>query len=75
MTSSYESALVDVAMIEDPRLLTLPRGVRLLYLEALVWSKAHLTDGFIPALALGRLTDQLDPTTQPGSLRRPAHGT
>lgn len=58
MTSSYDAALVDVATIEDHRLLTLPRGVRLLYLEALVWSKAHLTDGFIPATALNRLTDE-----------------
>jgi hypothetical protein len=40
VSSSYDSALVDVAMIEDPRLLTLPRGVRLFHLEALVWSKA-----------------------------------
>ena len=60
MTSSYDSALVDVAMIEDPRLLKLPRGVRLLHLEALVWCKAHLTDGFIPAGALHRLTDEPD---------------
>jgi hypothetical protein len=60
MSSSYDSALVDVAMIEDPRLLTLPRGIRLLHLEALVWCKAHLTDGFIPAPALSRLTDEED---------------
>ena len=60
MTSSYDSALVDVAMIEDPRLLTLSRGSRLLHLEALVWSKAHLTDGFIPAGAINRLTDEPD---------------
>jgi hypothetical protein len=60
MTSSYDSALVDVAMIEDPRLLKLSRGIRLLHLEALVWSKAHLTDGFIPAGAINRLTDEPD---------------
>jgi hypothetical protein len=60
MSSSYDAALVDVAMIEDHRLLTLPRGVRLLHLEALVWSKAHLTDGYIPAAALNRLTDEPD---------------
>jgi len=62
MSSSYDSALVDVAMIEDPRLLTLPRGIRLLHLEALVWCKAHLTDGFIPASALNRLTDEPEPS-------------
>jgi hypothetical protein len=61
VTSSYDSALVDVAMIEDPKMLTLARGIRFLHLEALVWCKAHLTDGFIPAAALNRLTDEPDP--------------
>jgi hypothetical protein len=68
MTSSYDSALVDVAMIEDPRLLALERGARLLHLEALVWSKAHLTDGFIPARAIARLTDEPDPRQAAGAL-------
>lgn len=60
MSSSYDSALVDTAMIEDPALLTLPRGVRLLHLEALVWCKTRLTDGFVPTGALPRMTDEND---------------
>jgi len=70
MSSRYDSALVDVAMIEDPRLLTLPRGIRLLHLEALVWCKAHLTDGFIPASALNRLTDEPEPSKAGHELAR-----
>lgn len=70
MTSSYDAALVDVAMIEDHRLLTLARGVRLLHLETLVWCKAHLTDGFIPAQALNRLTDEPEPHEAAKELRR-----
>lgn len=63
MSSAYDSAVVDTALIEDERLLTLPRGVRLLHLEALVWSKARLTDGEIPRGALRRMTDEDDPET------------
>lgn len=61
MSSSYDAAMVDTKMIEDPRLLALPRGVRLLYLEALVWMKLHRTDGHLPAGALPRVTDEDDP--------------
>lgn len=60
MSSSYDSAVIDTAMIEDHRLLSLPRGVRLLNLEAMVWCKAHLTDGFVPSGALRRMTDEPD---------------
>jgi hypothetical protein len=45
----------------DPDLLALPRGVRLLHVEALVWCNAHGTDGRIPAHMLARLTDESDP--------------
>lgn len=61
MSSSFDSALVDTATIEDPRLVVLPRGVRLLAVEALVWSKLHRTDGFLPAPAVLRMTDEPDP--------------
>jgi hypothetical protein len=44
MSSSYDSALVDTATIEDARLLSLERGIRLLHLEAMVWSKLHRSD-------------------------------
>src|SRR5437879_1260513 len=36
MSSSFDSALLDTATIEDPRLVVLPRGVRLLAVEGLV---------------------------------------
>jgi len=62
--------MVDTAMIEDPRLLTLERGLRLMALEALVWSKLHRTDGFIPRGALPRLTDQADALDGAGELCR-----
>ena len=61
VSSSYDSAVVDTAMIEDARLLVLPRGVRLLYFEALVWAKLRRTDGLIPRAALPRMTDEPDP--------------
>src|ERR671910_3796500 len=61
MSSSYDAAMVDTAMIEDPRLLCLPRGSRLLYLEMLVWAKLRRTDGHVPLGALSRLTDEPDP--------------
>jgi hypothetical protein len=61
VSSSYDSAVIDTAMIEDPRLLEVDRGTRLMHLEAIVWSKAHLTDGRIPSGALRRLTDEEEP--------------
>ena len=61
MSSSYDSAVIDVALIEDPRLLAIDRGTRLMHLEAIVWCKARLTDGFIPLGALPRFTDEEEP--------------
>jgi hypothetical protein len=61
MSSSYDAVVLDTAMIEDERLLGLPRGVRLLHWEAMVWAKLHRTDGRIPAGALPRLTDEPEP--------------
>ena len=46
---------------EDPVLLELPRGIRLLYVEALVYSNAHGTDGKLPRHVLSRVTDEPDP--------------
>ena len=46
---------------DDPRLLGVPRGVRWMYLEGLVWCNQHGTDGFIPDHALRRVTDEEDP--------------
>jgi hypothetical protein len=58
--SSYDAAIIDTEIIEHPDLLALPRSVRLVHLEAIVWSKLHHTDGAIPALSLRRLTDEPD---------------
>lgn len=70
MSSSYDSALIDTAMIDDPRLLRLPRSIRLFHLEALVWSKLHRSDGFVPTGAVGRMTDEPDPQFAAGELVR-----
>src|SRR5438105_2184391 len=55
-------------MIEHPALLDLPRGVRLLHIEATVWSKFHQTDGHIPASSLRRITDEPDYQTAAAAL-------
>jgi hypothetical protein len=62
MTSSYDAAVIGIDLIEDPRLLQLPRGIRLLHLEAIVWCKARRTDGAIVEPALRRMTDEDEPT-------------
>jgi hypothetical protein len=46
---------------DRPEILALPRTVRLLHIEALVWCNRHLTDGRIPRHALPRLTDEPEP--------------
>jgi hypothetical protein len=46
---------------DDPDLLALPRGIRLMHVEALVWSNAHGTDGKVPRHVLTRITDEPDP--------------
>ena len=43
---------------DDPVLLGLPRGVRLLHVEAIVWCCKHETDGRIPRHVLTRITDE-----------------
>jgi hypothetical protein len=45
---------------DRPDLLQVPRSVRFLHVEALVWSNQHGTDGQIPRHALGRITDEPD---------------
>lgn len=42
---------------DDPALLALPRTVRLVHFEALVWANRHGTDGSIPKHMLPRITD------------------
>lgn len=46
---------------DHPVLLGLPRGVRLLHVEAIVWACKQETDGEIPAGAVARFTDEPHP--------------
>lgn len=46
---------------DDPRMLQLPRGVRLLHLEAMVWCNRYGTDGAIPRYGVRRITDEPEP--------------
>jgi hypothetical protein len=52
---------IDSGSTDDPVLLKLPRGVRLLHIEALVWCNGHGTDGRVTLVALRRITDEPDP--------------
>ena len=54
--------------IDDPVLLGLPRGVRHLYVEGIVWSCKHETDGRIPRHVLARITDEPEPHEAAGHL-------
>ena len=53
---------------DDPVLLVLPRGVRHVYVEAIVWCCKHETDGRIPRHVLGRITDEPEPYDAAGQL-------
>ena len=66
--SSYDAALVSTAMIEHPDLLELPRGVRYLYVEALIWSRLHHTDGAIPRHMPRHFSDEPDPDAAAAAL-------
>jgi hypothetical protein len=51
---------LDDTFADDPNLLALPRGVRLVHVEALVWCCRQLTDGAVPRHALRKVTDEDD---------------
>lgn len=51
--------LTDTAT-DNPAMLALPRGVRLLHIEAMIWCNRYGTDGRIPRNALARFTDEPD---------------
>jgi hypothetical protein len=51
-------AKISDTFIDDPVLLGLPRGARLLYVEGIVWCCKHETDGRIPGHVLRRITDE-----------------
>jgi hypothetical protein len=61
-------AKLDDTFNDDPTLLALPRGVRLLHVEATVWSCKHETDGVIPRHVLTRITDEPEPEQAAGHL-------
>jgi hypothetical protein len=46
---------------DRPGILSVPRGVRFLHVEALLWSNVHNRDGNIPHYVLGRITDEPEP--------------
>jgi hypothetical protein len=54
-------AKLDDRFHQDPQLLRLPRGVRLLYVEGLAYCAQQLTDGFIADYMLRKITDEPDP--------------
>lgn len=54
--------------LTDPALLRLPRGARLLHVEATVWSNQHGTDGHVPSHMLGRISDEPDTDTAAAQL-------
>ena len=66
MSSSYDSAIIDTALIEHPDLVRLSRGIRYMYVKAIVWSRVHRTDGLIPKHMLHRITDE--PEADAGAL-------
>ena len=68
MTSKIDHATVGTDTTEDLAMLELPRGVRLLFVEMLVWSCAHGTDGLVPKALLHRITDESDPEACVASL-------
>ena len=53
---------------DNPRMLTLPRGVRYMHVEAMIWCNKQGTDGMVPAAALPRITDEPDPAAAAGKL-------
>src|SRR4051794_4733414 len=54
-------AKIDDRFNDDPNMLALPRGVRLVHLEGIVWACRHETDGAVPQQVLVKVTDEPDP--------------
>lgn len=55
---------------DNPRLLALPRGVRWMHVEAIIWSNKQGTDGHIAAVALPRITDEPNPLDAAAQLQQ-----
>lgn len=54
--------------ITDPTMLGVPRGARLLHVEATIYANMHGTDGAIPRHVLQRITDEPDAARAVASL-------
>lgn len=61
-------AKLDDGITDMPAMLALPRGVRLMHLEGIVWACRHETDGQIPRHVLGKPTDEPDAIEAAGTL-------
>jgi hypothetical protein len=58
--SKFDKAMIGLHDLESPALIHLPRGVRLLHVEALAWCSLRRTDGVLAFAALPRATDEPD---------------
>ncbi len=58
--NKLDQALIGDDELANPALLDLPRGVRLVHVEAIAYAARHHTDGTISRAALRRLTDEPD---------------
>lgn len=57
-----EFAKIDVALREHPKILQAGDAAAWLFVSAILWSKQHDTDGFVPEHAIGRLTGLRNPS-------------
>jgi hypothetical protein len=68
VSSSYDSAIIDTAMIHHPDLLRVSSAARFLYVEGTVWAKLNKTDGRIPKYALRLVSIEADAEVLAASL-------
>jgi hypothetical protein len=61
-------AKLDDRFHQDPQMMRLARGVRLLYVEGLTYCAQQLTDGFVADYMLRKITDEPDPDTAAAAL-------
>jgi hypothetical protein len=60
VSSSYDSAIIDTAMIHNPDLLAVSSAARFVYVEGIVWSKLNRTDGRVPKHAIRLVSVEVD---------------
>lgn len=68
MSSSYDSAIIDTAMIHHPDLLRVSSAARFLWVEGMVYSKLHKTDGRIEKHAIRLVSVEPDAEIAAASL-------